>query len=123
MNQASSNYRHGHADDAQSEVCNANFPLDEHGVPILYEVVAPERWHQDHDPAADAGEELPADIVPRLEMLLQARLDAAVDAAVQHAMEQALQSAERHLRDDLHSQLRHALPTLIAEVLEKRSGH
>ncbi|MEJ2688301.1 MAG: hypothetical protein P8124_14200 [Gammaproteobacteria bacterium] len=108
MNQASSDYRHGHADDAQSEVCNANFPLDEHGVPIL---------------AADAaGEELPADIVPRLEMLLQARLDAAVDAAVQHAMEQALQSAERHLRDDLHSQLRHALPTLIAEVLQKRSG-
>ncbi|MEJ2644980.1 MAG: hypothetical protein P8180_08620 [Gammaproteobacteria bacterium] len=123
MNQAGSNYRQGPADDAQSEVCNANFPLDEHGVPILYEVVAPERWHQEGSPAAEAGEDLLADIVPRLEVLLQARLDSAVDEAMHHAMEQALQAAERRLRDDLHSQLHHVLPTLIAEVLQKRSGH
>ncbi|MGA7800746.1 MAG: hypothetical protein WCC36_08035 [Gammaproteobacteria bacterium] len=123
MNQAGSNHQPGHTEPADCDSRGTDYPVDEHGVPILYEVVAPERWHELDSAAVDAGGEPPADIVLQLETLLRARVEAAVDEALQHAMEQALRTAERRLRDDLHSQLHHALPALIAEVLQRRAGH
>lgn len=119
MNQiGNSNYQDGHIGTHDR---GTNLAVDEEGIPILYEVVAPEHSFdqaEENGPGAD----LPDTTPEQVETLLQERVETAVDDALRHTVGQALEAAERRLRDDLRSEIHRILPQLISEVLHKRSG-
>lgn len=114
-----SDQQHGHSTPHER---GTHHGVDEQGLPILYEVVAPERPSE--QPAEDDPDTGLSGATPQqIETLLRERVETALDDALHHSVGQALQAAEQRLREDLRNEMQRILPTLISEVLHKRSGH